>query len=230
MNRFANIPINYNGINFRSLLEATWAALFDLLGWQWQYEPMAFRGWIPDFALYGAKQITYVEVKPVVITPKSIQNEIDKADCNFDVLILGQTCPLPERVGGEDYGIARLGWLGQSSEFLPGHAWGMAVLGKWKDHREIDFCHDFMSYHSRINGAYSGKPGGDDDFLIDEVLELWKKAKNITQWRRSEYSFIQPIEGYELDKRLRNWARQQFSWIDDELWDRINSQRQDPDD
>jgi hypothetical protein len=29
----------YNGVNFRSRLEAKWAAFFDLAGWSWEYQP-----------------------------------------------------------------------------------------------------------------------------------------------------------------------------------------------
>ncbi|MEA2669684.1 MAG: hypothetical protein QOJ33_2618, partial [Chloroflexota bacterium] len=29
------IPTTYDGVNFRSRLEAKWAAFFDLLGWRW---------------------------------------------------------------------------------------------------------------------------------------------------------------------------------------------------
>jgi hypothetical protein len=36
-----SIPTTYNGVRFRSTLEADWAATFDTLGWYWQYEPVA---------------------------------------------------------------------------------------------------------------------------------------------------------------------------------------------
>src|SRR5690554_4428220 len=48
---FAPIETTYKGINFRSRLEAKWAAFFDLLGWKWEYEPVDLNGWIPDFQL-----------------------------------------------------------------------------------------------------------------------------------------------------------------------------------
>lgn len=43
------IPTTYGGVNFRSRLEARWAAFFDLLGWSWEYEPIDLAGYIPDF-------------------------------------------------------------------------------------------------------------------------------------------------------------------------------------
>lgn len=44
-------PTTYNGVRFRSRLEAQWAAFFDLIEWQWEYEPIDFVGWTPDFWL-----------------------------------------------------------------------------------------------------------------------------------------------------------------------------------
>jgi hypothetical protein len=46
---YANIPTLYGGVKFRSRLEARWAAFADLAGWEWEYEPVDLKGWIPDF-------------------------------------------------------------------------------------------------------------------------------------------------------------------------------------
>lgn len=43
------IPTRYLGIQFRSRLEARWAAFFSLVGWRWRYEPIDLAGYIPDF-------------------------------------------------------------------------------------------------------------------------------------------------------------------------------------
>lgn len=45
----AAIPTQYKGVDFRSRLEARWAAFFDLVGWEWEYEPVDLPGWTPDF-------------------------------------------------------------------------------------------------------------------------------------------------------------------------------------
>ncbi len=42
-------PTKYNGVKFRSRLEARWAAFFDLCLWDWEYEPIDLDGWVPDF-------------------------------------------------------------------------------------------------------------------------------------------------------------------------------------
>lgn len=62
------IPTVYAGVQFRSRLEAKWAAFFDLLKWKWEYEPLDLNGYIPDFLLcFDTPMI--VEVKPLVGSP-----------------------------------------------------------------------------------------------------------------------------------------------------------------
>lgn len=61
--QYAAIPTTYNGIEFRSRLEAKWAAFFDEMGWGYEYEPDDFDNYIPDFALLGRTR-SFVEVKP----------------------------------------------------------------------------------------------------------------------------------------------------------------------
>lgn len=58
------IPTKYAGVQFRSRLEARWAAFFDLIGWPWEYEPIDLAGYIPDFVL-GFERPMIVEVKPL---------------------------------------------------------------------------------------------------------------------------------------------------------------------
>lgn len=60
------IPTKYAGVQFRSRLEARWAAYFDLVGLTWEYEPFDFPGWIPDFLVKGEdlEHSVLLEVKP----------------------------------------------------------------------------------------------------------------------------------------------------------------------
>lgn len=39
----------YNGLRFRTRLEARWAAFFDLAGWEWRTNPSPVNDWLPDF-------------------------------------------------------------------------------------------------------------------------------------------------------------------------------------
>lgn len=56
------IATTYRQYEFRSRLEAKWAAFFDLCKWPWSYEPVDYNGWIPDFAI--GEHPVLVEVKP----------------------------------------------------------------------------------------------------------------------------------------------------------------------
>ena len=62
---FEAIPTVYEGVRYRSRLEARWAAFFDQIGWRHTYEPFDANGYIPDFAIYGSEPLL-VEVKPAV--------------------------------------------------------------------------------------------------------------------------------------------------------------------
>lgn len=66
---FDAVPTTYKGIDFRSQLEAQWAAFFELWGaHRWEFEPCKLKGWFPDFALEGwAWGVTLVECKPLDI-------------------------------------------------------------------------------------------------------------------------------------------------------------------
>nr|WP_309504316.1 hypothetical protein [uncultured Roseovarius sp.] len=59
------IPTRYAGVNFRSRLEARWAAFFDAANLTWDYEPIDLEGWAPDFGLSVASVYVLAEVKPV---------------------------------------------------------------------------------------------------------------------------------------------------------------------
>ena len=65
-------PTFYQGVRFRSRLEARWACFFDQAGWQWEYEPIDLQGWTPTFRVEfpcshsecPASHSLLVEVKP----------------------------------------------------------------------------------------------------------------------------------------------------------------------
>jgi hypothetical protein len=80
----SGIPTTYRHTDFRSRLEARWAAFFDLVGWSWVYEPIDAEGYIPDFLVKGTLPL-YVEVGPCV-TRSDFCEKTDKADLSADVL------------------------------------------------------------------------------------------------------------------------------------------------
>jgi len=173
------IPTIYKGYQFRSRLEAKWAVFFDLCEWNWEYEPVDFKGWIPDFALYG-KDVVYVEVKPVVEFPKEVAEKIDKSMCDKEVLIVGQSNPIP--CSSTHHEIS-LGWI---REIYPdGSFWDEAAYGRWEEGKgKIGFCHAQGSFQDRISGGYDGGRYGNVSLKRDEVEDLWSKACNLVQWKK----------------------------------------------
>jgi hypothetical protein len=65
-------PTKYNGVQYRSRLEARWAAFFDMIGWKHEYEPIDLPGWSPDFRVVfpcghsecNGSHSLLVEIKP----------------------------------------------------------------------------------------------------------------------------------------------------------------------
>ncbi|WP_339436822.1 hypothetical protein [Pseudomonas sp. EL_65y_Pfl1_R32] len=43
------MTVIYDGLQFRTRLEAQWAAFFDLAGWEWRANPAPVGDWLPDF-------------------------------------------------------------------------------------------------------------------------------------------------------------------------------------
>ena len=75
----------YAGCLFRSRLEATWAAFFDICGIKWVYEPFDLPGWSPDFQINNN---LLCEVKPFVFPDADLQMKIASASRSA-VLFLG---------------------------------------------------------------------------------------------------------------------------------------------
>lgn len=68
MKRIPAIPTKFANTQFRSRLEARWAAFFDQLGWQWDYETLDLNGYIPDFIVPFPEPLL-VEVRPLLGSP-----------------------------------------------------------------------------------------------------------------------------------------------------------------
>lgn len=183
------IETRYNGINFRSRLEAKWAAMFDLLRWGWTYEPTDFNGWIPDFAIHG-KEIVYVEVKPVSEFPEEVAQKIDRSGCSDEVLIVGMLGPM----WGDEFDYPIVGWLREKT--VPYDScrtklgpddfwWDTAPMSRYKNegpNGRIGFCHSGMSFVDRISGGHDGGSFGSFPVTQEEITMLWREASNRTRW------------------------------------------------
>ena len=84
----AAIPTAYRGRIYRSRLEARWAAFFDLLGWEHEYEPYDLGQWSPDFLLPGDEDDgieegkpprVLVEIKPTTAFDAAVENRMTAA-------------------------------------------------------------------------------------------------------------------------------------------------------
>ncbi|MCX6497191.1 MAG: hypothetical protein NTU93_00140 [Arthrobacter sp.] len=168
------IPTRFEGCEYRSRLEAKWAAFFSLVGWKFQYEPFDLNGWIPDFVLVGKDQSTLVEVKPFT---RFEEFAVDRAkilralgpESDSEVLLLG--CSVftvlhdPEDV--EPCAIPCLGW------FLTGEPAGFNRRGQW------GFMGIYQCWTDRITGT-SG-----NNFVIprlEHAVTLWNESGNMVKW------------------------------------------------
>lgn len=180
-------PTLYRGINFRSRLEARWAAMFDLLGWTWEYEPETPGAYIPDFLVHGTggRQM-FVEVKSLAdfiqnrsaivakaegalgySTPFLVVTDQFQRTMGFDALMLGDLYNGEGEDGGYDHDHAVL--------FQP---------GKVRYGLEFDIAGEFGSWAGVLSGAYEGNALFEGTMLQKpELLQLWSRAGNAIQWK-----------------------------------------------
>jgi hypothetical protein len=173
-----SIPTNYHNVNFRSRLEAKWAAFFDLVGWKWEYEPIDLEGWAPDFLIHGKVLPIYVEVKPAhwingeldaSLFSKAYNHEIGKT---ANILLLG----ISPYIEGDTL------YLGECNDICnaPHNVFSTATAQRVEDGScHFGYCSAHHSFHDRITGFYPGGESGGHGSLADR---FWKEACNNTQW------------------------------------------------
>lgn len=200
MERKKGIPTEYNGIRFRSRLEARWAAFFDGVGWPWQYEPFDLDGYIPDFVLPvgwgGEPHPILVEVKPAIYVGELPRHapKIVASGWQHDALIVGASLFEQIESGHHILGVivdAPTGAISVARSFLC----------------EMCHRHSFAAFDHLVvtdDGVRARGPGGSqpcrlcDDtgtvlagghFVEDgeqramSIEEAWSTAGNATQWR-----------------------------------------------
>lgn len=167
MPTFAAIPTMYAGVQFRSRLEARWAAFFDLVGWKWEYEPFDLEGYIPDFRLFDIARGSYidaiypemlVEVKGTDVPrlfnslehlEKPFAKLLDawRKDRNIQPLLLGNS-PVPI--------------LTSPVFWTEGNCWGRKTGGEYID--------DLTPWTVESGGRI-------------DLTSLWRSAGNKVQWK-----------------------------------------------
>jgi hypothetical protein len=100
------IETTWNGLRFRSRLEARWAIFFEVLGLKWEYEPEGFemssgRRYLPDFKVrypgqnFSETSYHWFEVKPnfIGITTKEWEKMADWSRESGDTLFMLDDVP-----------------------------------------------------------------------------------------------------------------------------------------
>lgn len=186
------IPTKYAGTEFRSRLEARWAAFFDLVGWRWEYEPIDLPGWIPDFMLTGHTNVL-VEIKPADSIDGFDLDKLHRATendtFNHEILLLGRHPMLIQRTHA--FGQIGIGWLYGYSTWWPDtiadphEAMWITHTGDRSRETRLDFCSDTHDYTGRLTGAHQENGGVELGPSRSDLVEyLWREAGNITRWNR----------------------------------------------
>lgn len=180
-------PTHYNGINFRSRLEAKWATFFDYAGWNWQYEPSEIGGYNPDFIIkcksrsYGVSHII-VEIKPSIMVAEEAENMINKYKNVKAHLLLLSDFPFVESETNK--GLVQIGigsqYLGECPDY---HFHDELYSIDVKDER-CDIGSYYMIYDGMIWGDSERKSF--IEFMSEEHIKLsslWDSATNKTQFK-----------------------------------------------
>lgn len=183
----AAIATKFKGIEYRSRLEARWAAFMHKIGWDYTYEPFDGDGYIPDFLIHGNRPL-FVEVKPAVLLA-DYQQPQDKvsyglAQFDYDVLIVGVN-PFPDIWRYDWYPPA--GWMGErlhmdqsSPDFL---SWDTGMWIVCTDCHSIAVIHSVMSYGGRPCWCASGGDGHLSNPPMSVMQSMWADACNEVKWR-----------------------------------------------
>lgn len=168
----ASIPTEYAGTLFRSRLEARWAAFFDVMGWQWTYEPFDLPGWSPDFLLHGTEgRSILVEVKPITEFDAEVARKMLRAfpaDPAPSLMVLG--AGVFSTADGDT-----IGWLTDEWEGHCEHWCGFACI-------LIDWCRSLCTggdWTDRLNG-YHPKRGPHRIGKEIRDLEFWRDTTRRT--------------------------------------------------
>jgi hypothetical protein len=150
---YGAIPTVYMGTLFRSRLEARWAALFDLLDIEWDYEPFDLKGYVPDL-LIQLKVPVLVECKPITLAAEftAPQKKIAKSGWAGPALIVGSSLylhpddDLPDITARGTMAAGAAGWSRMGRRAWPA-PWGPCPFGE-----------TLFSYWNRAKTACMWKP------------------------------------------------------------------------
>jgi hypothetical protein len=183
-------PTMYNGVQYRSRLEARWAAFFDLIGWQHEYEPIDLPGWSPDFRVVfpcghsecSGSHSLLVEVKPFFDLKQFKGHPCMDYDYGYDA------CQIPE--GASDLPREEQDRIWREIS-IPADA--SAAFGA-----NPEVTHWVMSHGG----------GGGDECLVSWIpsgySRLWSEAGNAVQWHPKQRRTKRQILD---DQVMRNFGK-----------------------
>lgn len=182
------IPTVYGARQFRSRLEAKWAAFFDQSGWEYEYEPFDLGSWSPDFLLTKARVL--VEVKPITEIDQDTADKMaaaaTQAKWDGELLLVG-VAPI-FTMGTGPYESSAIGWLGEDASVCEEmqerrYQWGFSRAAACMAPNGMpDFMSEWNAYYGRVYGAgfkrchWPETPG----WLKSE----WDRAANKVQWHK----------------------------------------------
>jgi len=232
------IPINIDGIQFRSKIEARWYLFMKNLGWNIEYEPEVegIVGWIPDFLILGNGEFgtnkVLVEVKPFQTlsdfesdyaseTIKKIENSVKNTLGDYDaVLLVGSSLNLKIAECGDGHTFVG-GKIIRNCNEKENHnikfredyfAYTDRPGGKFK----IGVCDEINWYHDVINNDHDGGYGLDKN-NFDFIYKCWNEAGTQLQWKKiAPYDILIGNENYrkykELDVYKQNQILDEYSY------------------
>lgn len=184
-----SIPTTHAGTNFRSRLEARWAALFDLLEWKWTYEPMDADGYIPDFLVTVGVCKVLVEVGPCLGYDDYVakSEKLFAMDTTLPRFVVGVE---PEVHFAPDDWYPRMG-LSNAKPAMNGGWKQCEGCGKvtWAGMRQPPwkcgdpFCDFGGTHYCQTKGCRGWVAFGAKDNATGFLNSLWREAGNRVQWK-----------------------------------------------
>jgi len=179
MGEHRGIPTLYQGVRFRSRLEAKWAAFFDAIRWPWMYEPYDCDGYIPDFVLPFEADGLLVEVKPA----HSLAELADETPKIMASGWAGEALMVGATIWDADAAQPVIGWIGERVQIGGRSEWD------WGDARAF-FCLSCgrpsvlaTVGHWRCRACGEGHGNEHVGALPAAIGEAWATAGNRVQWR-----------------------------------------------
>jgi hypothetical protein len=194
MNQIQAKPMVYEGINFRSKLEARWYFFMKNLGWNIEYEPdiEGIVGWIPDFLILGKGTKVLLEVKPFQTlsdfegdyASKTI-NKIENSLKNIKVdaiLLVGSSLNLRKADCGGNLSFIGGKIIRKLSNDIEFYNDNFSYTDRPGGNFRVGVCDELCWYHDVINDNHDG--GYDlSEENKDFIYECWNRAGSKLQWK-----------------------------------------------